>query len=133
MPIECFYPLGDDAVSSGLSEHSSDRLQLPALASKPVAPVTTVASKEGAGSEERDGREASDDDSELLTPSASESTLHVVNGKPITSQDAADTSSAKKDLQEVYIYHICTIQCHVIVLDIQCTCTVHVHCHTRVG
>ena len=105
MSIECFYPLGDDAVSSGLSEHSSDRLQLPPP-SKPIAPgvtTVTVASKKEAGSEERDGREASDDgDSELLTPSASESTL--VNGKPITSQDAADTSSAKKELQEVYMY-----------------------------
>ena len=99
MSIECFYPLGDDAVSSGLSEHSSDRLQLP-QPSKPLAPVTALASKEEAGNEERDGREASDDDdSELLTPSASESTL--VNGKPITSQDA-DTSSAKKELQVVY-------------------------------
>ena len=119
MSTECFYPLGDDAVSSGLSEHSSDRLQLP-QPSKPIAPgVTpvTVASKEEAGSEERDGREASDDDSDLLTPSASESTL--VNGKPITSQDA-DTSSAKKELQEVYmyisyLYYICTCN---LVLDV---------------
>jgi hypothetical protein len=57
-----------------------------------------VSSKE-AGSDERDSGEPGDDDSELLTPSASESTL--VNGKPITSQNA-DTSSAKKELQEVY-------------------------------
>ena len=80
MSTECFYPLGDDAVSSGLSEHSSDQLQLPP--SKPVAPIPTIASKE-TGNE---GREASGDDSKLLTPSASESTL--VNGKPVTSQDA---------------------------------------------
>ena len=88
--------LGDDAVSSGLSEHSSDRLQLPS--SKPIAPSLTVASK-AAGSE---GSEPGDDDSELLTPSASESTL--VNGKPITSKNT-DITSIKEGIQEVYCNH----------------------------
>ena len=120
VPTNCFCPLGDDAVSSGLSEHSSDRLQLPP--SKPVAPVTTAVSKKEAGCEDRDGREASDDDSELLTPSASESTL--VNGKPITS----DTSSAKKELQKVYISHL-----HYTCNSIRCTCTVHMYMYYRVG
>ena len=95
-----YVPSGDDAVSSGLSEHSSDHLQPPP--SKPIAPVLTVASQEG-GIEGSNGSEPGDDDSELLTPSASESTL--VNGKPITSENA-DTSSTKKKLQGVCCVHL---------------------------
>lgn len=99
MFLYMYVPSGDDAVSSGLSEHSSDHLQPPP--SKPTAPVLTVASME-AGSEGSDGSEPGDDGSELLTPSASESTL--VNDKPITLQNA-DTSSTKKKLQEVPTLH----------------------------
>ena len=61
---------GDEEVSSGLSEHSSDRI--PMLSGNPEpAPLGEVAGGD-------------DDSSELLTPSASESEL--INGKPITSQ-----------------------------------------------
>ena len=110
LSVLLFYPSGDDAVSSGLSEHSSDHLQPPS--SKPVAPVLTVASKE-VGNEDRNHSEPGDDDSELLTPSASESTL--VNGKPITSWKTDTTSTKKQLLQEV-----CHIHLHCVFMYVHC-------------
>ena len=109
LSVLLFYPSGDDAASSGLSEHSSDRLQPPS--SKPVAPVLTVTSKE-VGSEDRNDSEPGDD-SELLTPSASESTL--VNGKPITSQKT-DTTSTKKQL----LLEVCRIHFHCVFMYVHC-------------
>ena len=72
---------GDEYVSSGLSEHSSDRLQ---QLSKPQwAPLT---SKEA----ESDG--IGDSGSEKLTPSTSEPNL--ADGKPITLQKSVNAVEA---------------------------------------
>ena len=87
---------GDD-ISSGLSEHSSERLQ---QWSAPSSKAMSVAIPTK-GAVVTKGCDQGDEDSDLLTPSASESTL--VNGKPITSQNLSrsDFVDSKTELQEV--------------------------------
>lgn len=69
---------GDEYVSSGLSEHSSDRLQ----------PSSKLLTTKETDNEVTDGGSGS----ELLTPSASDSNL--ADGKPITLQKSVNVSVA---------------------------------------
>ena len=92
---------GDEYVSSGLSEHSSDRLQ---PSSKPqLVPLTTKETE----SEDTDG--ISDSGSNLLTPSASESNLG--DGKPITLQKSVNAGVADTRKEVCVHVHVLIVNC----------------------
>ena len=92
---------GDEYVSSGLSEHSSDRLQ---PSSKPQqVPLTTKETD----NEVTDGDSGSG--SELLTPSASDSNLG--DGKPITLQKSMNASVADTRDQVCVHVHVLMVKC----------------------
>lgn len=95
-----FFIAGDEDVSSGLSEHSSDVLQPPtSMPHQPTHQPSHQLSRP-LPSKETESELTEDAGSDLLTPSASDSKL--TDGKPITSQqtDDATLSATKKQVQK---------------------------------